>query len=139
MRLHKQLVGRGVLNATGGEGTDALVYAHCGAAGNGSTVIMAVNPSDAPLSLVIGNEDQVAVPTTPRLEFVLTAPGGDLSSTTPVLNGDEASPLRIGADGSLPPMEPKWVPDFGSSTLVLPARSQAFFVLLGAGSPACGA
>ena len=135
MRLHKQLVGGGVLSSSGDEGSGVLVYAHCGRAGNGSVVIMAANPSPESASLVIAGAGQATVPTTPRLEYVLTAPGNDLSTTTPALNGGPA--LRINADGSLPPLPPVWVPSGGAQALVLPPQSQAFFVLLGAGSSAC--
>lgn len=135
MVLHKRLVGGGVLTSSGDDASQALVYAHCGAAGNGSTVIMAVNPSAQAVTLMIGNEDEVAIPTTPRLEYVLTAPDGNLSSIAPLLNGDTL--LRINDDGSLPPLLPTWVPGFGSETITLPPRSQAFFVLVAAGTPAC--
>ena len=96
---------------------------------------MAANPSNQSASLVILGQGQTAIPTTPRLEYVLTAAGNNLSTTTPVLNG--GLPLRINEDGSLPLLPPVWVPSGGLQALVLPPLSQAFFVLLGAGSGAC--
>jgi hypothetical protein len=49
---------------------------------------------------------------------------------TPVLNGDKENPLRVAADGSLPPMDGRFCNS--GSMLTLPPRSHGFFVLLAA-------
>ena len=131
-------VGAGVLAVTGDEGSDAvLVFAHCAAAGgvggNGSVTVFAINVSPNAQALRIAG----AAATTPRLEYVLTAPGGDLSAFTPVLNGAAATPLRLAEDGSMPTLAGAYVGGGGDELLELPPRSQAFFVLLGARAPAC--
>lgn len=113
---------------SGDSGSDVLVYAYCGQARNGSVVIATANPSLADVELSFGS-----VPAAPRAELVFTAPGGNLSSTTPVLNGGE--PLRLAADGSPPDMPAAFVA--AGATVTVPARSQAFFVLLDAALPAC--
>jgi hypothetical protein len=136
--LHAYLktVGSGVLAVAGAEASDAvLVFAHCSAApaaGNGSVTVFAVNVSEDPQDLAVAG----VAATAPRVEFVLTAPGGNLSSFTPMLNGGGA-PLRLNDDGSLPPFPGAFVAEGGAALLTLPPRSQGFFVLLGAGAPAC--
>ena len=77
------------------------------------------------------------IPATPRLEYVFTAPGGDVGSPAPLLNGPGGSILRVLEDGSLPPLPGRWVPQGGAPELTLPPLSQAFFVLLDAGASAC--
>lgn len=103
----------------------------------GSVTLFAANPSTSAVAL------SVSVTTRPRLEFVMTAPNGDLASQTPVLNGEEGSPLALAADGSLPPMQGRFrgggdADTDSEDTLHLPPRSQAFFVLLAADSASCG-
>jgi hypothetical protein len=77
----------------------------------------------------------------------------NLSSTTPVLNGAESAPLRLGVDGSLPPLSPTHVsapaPAAFSAAdssggggrsdggITVPPRSWAFHVLLDADAPGC--
>jgi hypothetical protein len=117
-----------VLAVSGDEASDVLVYAYCGQARNGSVVIAAANPSLADVDLTFGS-----VPAAPRAALVFTAPGGNLSSTTPLLNGGE--PLRLAADGTPPAMPAAFVA--AGDAVTVPARSQAFFVLLAAGLPAC--
>jgi hypothetical protein len=141
--LYNRTVGRRVLQVSGDEASDALVYAHCTAVGdhhlqssNGSVTLMAANPSAVSVAL------SLSLPTLPRLEYVLTPPdhGEDLASQTPVLNGNAARPLRLGPDGSLPPMPGK---HYGAGAagatevITMPPRSWAFFVLLGAQYPYC--
>ena len=127
LRAHKSVVGPAALAVSGDEASDVLVYAYCGQARNGSVVIAAANPGLADVDLTF------AVLTVPRAAIVFTAPGGNLSSTTPVLNGGE--PLRLAADGSPPDMPAAFVA--AGDAVTVPARSQAFFVLLAAGLPAC--
>ena len=128
LRAHKATVGGRVLELSGDAGSAVLAYAYCGAAGNGSVVIAAANP---------GSEDaELALPgvaAAPRAEWVLAAPGGNLSSTTPTLNG--GAPLRLATDGTPPDMPPAYIAE--GQTLSLPARTQAFYLLLDAALPAC--
>lgn len=127
-----------MLDVTGDQSSNAIVYAHCAAYDrfgfNGSVTVFAANPSTAPVELAVN------FPAHPRLEYVLTAPNDDLTSHSPVLNGNLAHPLQLGADGSLPSLPGAFC--FGTEDctepLVLPARSQAFFVLLHAQHTGCG-
>ena len=127
--IYSTTVGHGVLRVDGDEASDVLMYAHCASehyGANGTVTVFAANPSPRAVSLKLSP----SMPTTPRMEWVLTAPKGDLASMTPVLNGDEEKPLRVSADGSLPPMEGRFCSS--GNTLTLPPRSQGFFVLLAA-------
>lgn len=132
--------GSGVFQVTGAEASAALVYAHCASgsasgAPTGAVTVMAINPSNGTLTLAVNDVGTgSAVQTLPRLEYVLTPPGGDLASYTPSLNG--GPPLRVGEDGSLPSMEPLVV-QTGQAELTLPPTSQAFFVLLNAAAAVC--
>ena len=146
---HKRLLGGAVLDVAGDDvlGSDALVYATCarrgasfadlatppqgGGGSNGSVTVMAVNPSLDAIELTLN------VPAAPRWEYVFTAPGGNLSALTSVLNG--GPPLRINADGSLPPLPGRFVgaSDINARGITLPPQSQVFVVLLGAGVSDC--
>jgi hypothetical protein len=133
--LYNATIGHGVLSVTGDEDSDVLVYAHCAAheryGSNGSVTIMAANPSSSAVSL------SISLPAIPRLEYVMTAPGGDLNTKTPVLNGDSKHPLALSADGSLPPMPGKFCGKGEcADEITLPPLSQSFFVLLGASAGA---
>ena len=158
--IFNRTVGHGVLDVRGDDASEALVYAHCangdfyGAAqeaenNNGTVTIFAANPSSQAATLTLAG-----LATLPRYEFVLTAPGGNLSSQTPVLNGNVAHPLALSAEGDMPPIDGAFCASRASGTsaagkggrsagrmcgesLVLPPRSQAFFVLLGARAAAC--
>ena len=156
--IFNRTVGHGVLDVRGDDASEALVYAHCangdfyGAAqeaenNNGTVTIFAANPSSQAATLTLAG-----LATLPRYEFVLTAPGGNLSSQTPVLNGNVAHPLALSADGDMPPILGAFCASSRASaagkggrsagrmcgeSLVLPPRSQAFFVLLGARAAAC--
>lgn len=142
---YSETVGTDILAASGDDGSDALVYAACTAAGadgvrpSGSVTIYAVNVGAVPITLAptSASSSSSPIPLTPRLEYVFTAPGGNLSSTTPVLNGNEAAPLRLAEDGTAPPMPGRAVPVGDPATvLTLPPYSAGFFVLLGAGAAA---
>jgi len=105
--------------------------------GNGSVTIMAVNvgtESSALSLLAAGVGANIA--TTPRLEYIFTAPGGDIGSLSSLLN-DDSTPLRVLPDGSLPSLTARYVDVGGATDLTLPPQSQAFFVLLNAGASAC--
>ena len=128
--IYADTVGHGVLSVSGDKGSDALVYAHCGGkrfGANGTVTVFAANPSSTAVTL------DVSLPSRPRVEWVLTAPEGDLASQTLVLNNEKETPLSLGQDGSLPPMEGLFcgAADCGAG-LTLPPRSQGFFVLLAA-------
>ena len=154
--LYNSTVGHGVLDvqsssssggAGGAGGADEapLVFAHCAAphafGANGSVTLLVANPSAAPAEL------SLSLLARPRLEYVLTAPAGDLASRTPLLNGDAARPLALGADGALPPMRGAYCGAGGAGmaggaapcadVITLPPRSQGFFVLLGAAAEGC--
>lgn len=133
---YKNVVGRVVLTANDGGG-DALVYAHCGQASNGSVVVLAVNPTASALAVSLTDATSGAsIAPTPRTEWVFTAPGGNLNSTTPVLNGNEAAPLRLLPDGSMPAMPGAYVPA-GGAGITLPPLSQSLLLLTAANAPAC--
>jgi len=162
--LYKTTVGEGVLALQGDESSDALVYAHCANPSkygtNGTITIFAANPSTAAVSLQVklpSSSSPQTMPSSspqtmlnpsassmhPRLEYVLTAPGDDVASRTPILNGDAKHPLKLGTDGLLPELQGKFY-SIGArrrsgddGTLTLPPLSQAFFVLLGASVDAC--
>lgn len=131
--------GSAVLAVTGDAASSALLYAHCASgsavgAGPGSITLMAVNPSDTSVYIsTVSSAKGLAIPTVPRQEYVLTAPGGNLSSLTPLLNGQTV--LRINEDGSLPSMPPSYIT--GTATIELPPQSQGYYVLLNAGAGVC--
>jgi len=105
---------------------------------NGTITIMAVNVGTESTTLSFqaagGNGD--IIPTTPRLEYVFTPPGGDIGSLSSLLNDNE-TPLRVLPDGSLPSLAARYVDVGGATELTLPPQSQSFFVLLAAGANAC--
>lgn len=146
---YKQTIGSGaeggILTVAGDVNTsDVLVYAHCAPSSTnsgqpGAVTVMAVNPTESAITLTLTDSATgQPITTLPRLEYVLTAPNGNLSSTTPILNGNAAAPLRINDDGSMPPFQPNAVTS-GASVLTLPPQSQAYFVLTAAGAAACPA
>jgi hypothetical protein len=94
--------------------------------------LLALNPSDAPVAL------SLSLPAAPRVAFVLEAPHGDVAARAPTLNG--GAPLAPGPSGDLPPLAGAFC-GAGACTadVVLPPRSQSFFVLLDARAHACGA
>jgi hypothetical protein len=137
MALHQRVVGAGVLNVSApGGNSPALVFCYCGVA-PGTLAVAAVNVGATPVALSLVDGGGAPLRTAPRLEWVLTAPGGNLSAPAPLLNG-AAPPLRLQSDGSLPPMPPAPVPAGGALELLLPPFSQAFFVLQAASAAACG-
>lgn len=134
----KKLSG-GALLSSGSENSDALVYTYCAGgvySGNGSVLVTAVNPSKSAITFTVESDGGGVIPSSPRLEWVFTAPGNDMSSTTPVLNGVESAPLRLNEDGSLPPLVGAYVGS-GSAVVTLPPLSQSFFVLLSASVSVC--
>jgi Glycosyl hydrolase family 79, N-terminal domain len=101
--------------------------------GNGTVTLIAINPSDAPIDIELNGG---IAATTPRIEYVFTAPGDNVGSLAPLLNGGTI-PLRLAPDGTLPNMPGRYISAGGAAILSLPPRSQAFFVLLAAGASVC--
>jgi hypothetical protein len=163
--FYNRTVGHAVLDVSGDESSGAdgaggvLVYAHCaaptargpgpsgGSVPPGAVTLLVANPGNAPVALSLDPRTSGVASTLARVEYVLTAPGGDdIHSHTPVLNGDESAPLALGvADASLPSgaRGPGRFCGSGSGDpacgeqLQVPALSQGFFVLLGASAAAC--
>jgi len=131
---HKATVGPGVLNVAVPPHSPVVAYGYCAkggfGAGGGAMVLAAVNTAATTATLDLG-----AIAPAPRLEYVFTAPGGNLSAVAPVLNG--GPPLRLEADGGLPAAFSPAHRTEGAVTL--PPRSSAYFVLLAATIPACAA
>jgi hypothetical protein len=74
----------------------------------------------------------------PRTEWVLTPPGGNLSTNTPCLNDCAAgAPLRLAEDGSLPSLPGAFVQSGEPSGISAPPQSLSFMWLGHAGAPAC--
>jgi hypothetical protein len=70
-----------------------------------------------------------------RLEYSFTAPGGNLSSREPLLNGAQ---LRIEESGALPrEFAPAFAQSASSEGFLLQPRSVGFYVLLDVAVPAC--
>jgi hypothetical protein len=148
--LYNRTAGRRVLEVSGDEAGDALVFAHCAknAGGGGGGDALA------------GADGRAAA----RLAFVVFTPlGGNLSTNTPVLNGNgwradvsaaaaacrgwapaaHAGGTRLtaycseGVEGAAGAAEGAHVRC--AEAITLPPRSWAFFVLLGArADAACG-
>jgi hypothetical protein len=137
LRLFQSLVGDKTLAVAGDAGSGVLVYAYCArSAPGGAVLVTAINTLATPQALRFAQAGSgAAIAAAPRTEWVLTALGGDLSSTTPVLNGGGA-PLRLGEDGSAPGMPGREV-GVGGEGVVLPPLSQGFFLLPAAGAAAC--
>ena len=136
LRAWRALVGGAALRVSGDVGSGALVFAYCAggkSARTGAVVVTAVNLGAEPLALAL-TQAAGSLPTEPRQEWIFTAPGGNLSSAMPILNGGAA--LRLGEDGTPPDMPGKDVPA-GGSGITLPPLSQAFFLLPAAGAAAC--
>lgn len=136
MAMHQQLVGPGVLSVAGDGASQTAVYAYCGHV-RGSIVLAAINVGAAEALLTLVTDGVAALASTPRLEWVFTAPGGNLSSTAAILNGGGQT-LRLQPDGSLPSMPPAQVPTGGRADITLPPYSQGYFVLPAAAAKACG-
>jgi hypothetical protein len=148
LKTFQQTVGASALNTSDGGGP-ALVYAACGQARNGSLTVWAVNPSNGTtVKLTVSSLSSAAGPTggkggivnniatLPRFEYVFEAPGGDVASFTPTLNG--GAPLRLNTDGTLAPIAGRYVSaDAGDATITLPPLSQSFFRCIDAQVPAC--
>lgn len=117
-------------------------------AGNGTIVIMIANTKSFAINVTLSEMftngqttllQTTLLQTTPRIDYVFTAPNGDLGSIAPILNefDNGGTILRLEDDGSLPPMKGFFVPISGTETIHLPSQSQLFSVLLEAKAPAC--
>ena len=124
--LFKRTMGTGVLTATADAGAapQLRVYAHCAAgapAGRGVTLAFANLSPDTPVTLTVSGGGGAPL-TAPRSEWHLTAPGGDMTSRTVLLNG---APLLYGGPGRLDPAAPRVVVD-PAAPLVIAPRSNGF-------------
>ena len=133
--LWRQLVGARVLasalDAPPEVNSTAAVHAFCAGGGPPGAVVLAfINLADAPLDLALGGGLAAA----PRVEFFLTAPGGNLTADAVLLNG---APLTVDAQGRLAqqPVPGRAVSAAGAPSL--PPQSFGFIVLTAAAAPAC--
>lgn len=132
---YKKLVGATtVLQATVDEAAPVIAHAYCHPSYNGSLTLTIVNPTSSSATVDLrSNGRLLSGPAQQRTAWVFTAPAGNLSSSFPVLNGRQ--PLRIEADGSLPPMEGAEAFD-DDGTFAVPALSWSFHVVA-SDLPAC--
>lgn len=139
--LWRQLVGPAALSAEVAASPDVNatlgVHAWCAGADagapDGAVVLTFIHTGTAPLPLALGE----GLAATPRIEWVLTPPGGNLTADAVLLNGE---PLAVGPDGALPavPVPGAGVPA-GGAPIVLPPTSAGFLLLPNAGAQACKA
>ena len=134
-RRYKKLVGATtVLQATVDDAAPVIAHAYCHPSYNGSLTLTIVNPTSSSATVDLrSNGRLLSGPAQQRTAWVFTAPAGNLSSSFPVLNGRQ--PLRIEADGSLPPMEGAEAFD-DDGTFAVPALSWSFHVVA-SDLPAC--
>jgi hypothetical protein len=124
--LFGMTMGTGVLEVSGDDNSDVLVYAHCSSdtQASGGVTLMVANPTSDTISL------KVNLTTLPRIQYVLTPIEGNVSSPTSVLNGNTEEPLKLTSDGYLPPLDGAVCEEKScSEKLTLPPLSQSFFVL----------
>jgi hypothetical protein len=135
--LWRQVVGAAVLasrlDAPPDTNATLAVHAWCAAGGGGAVALAYINLGAAPVALALAGVGAAA----PRVEFILTPPGGNLTADGALLNG---ALLAVDAAGALPvmPVPGKVVPA-GGGPIVLPATSYGFVTLPEAASKACGA
>ena len=133
--LWRQLVGSRVLGTALSAPPDVnatlAVHAFCtaGAAAQQAVTLAFVNLAAAPVALALAGGLAAA----PRVEFVLTAPSGNLTADALLLNGEV---LAVDPSGRLAaqPVPGLTVPAGG---IELPAQSYGFIVLSAAAAPAC--
>ena len=134
--LWRQFVGSTVLSVstatTPKVNSTLAVHAWCSnkmAAPAGSVTLVYINVASTPVSLALGG----GLATLPRTEFIMTAPGGDLTADGALLNGVL---LSVDGAGKLPAQPIPGVA--GAGTLItLPSESYGYIVLPGAGAAAC--
>jgi heparanase 1 len=133
--LWKMTMGQGALPTYSGN-ADVLAFAHCtqpGLAGvpPGSGISFAVvnlSNSTAYALTVTGMSEAAAAL---RLEYMLSAPGGQVNSSRMLLNG---APLAYGGPGRLTPLTPAVVNN-ASAPLVLQPQTYGFVVFPLAANP----
>lgn len=140
--LHRQLVGNAVLDVDNStdSGRSVRLYAHCARQNGtgfppGSVVLLVVNLLSANVTLHL--QGTLEQRTTPRIEYLLSPPGFNISSQSIVLN-QASAPLQVNHDGSVPWLVPlgRAVNETGKA-LIIPGHSYGFVVLLEAAAPAC--
>jgi heparanase 1 len=128
--LWRRLLGPTVLAVTVPDSAPTLrAYAHCARDEPGGVAYVLLN-LDEEAEAQVGTAALGASDGTTVQAWTLTAP--DPLGRDVVLNGQ---PLALGADGSLPPLEPATVE---GPVLTLPPLSQSFVVVPGAAPGACG-
>ena len=111
-------------------GRTTRVYAFCSRVTDGGVTVLALNIDSQPTTF----EFQATFTMFPRLEYHLTAPGGNLSSFQVELNGEL---LQASPSGALPAFNPVSVNT--ASPITLQPTSFGFFVFPDANSEACKA
>jgi hypothetical protein len=133
--LWRQLVGARVLTASVSAPPEVnstfAVHAFCAAAGAppGAIVLAFINLASDPVALMLG----AGLAAAPRVEFVLTAPGGNLTADSLLLNN---ALLAVGSDGKLA-QQPVPGEAVSAGDIQLPAESYGFLQLNAAAAPAC--
>ena len=120
--LHKKLVGARVLHVQGGDG-NVRIYAHCtkgvDQSLHGTVTMMAMNlhkTTNAKITLQAGLRQKSIK------QYLMTAPGNDLTSKEVLLNGKK---IQMTSDTKLPDLSPEQV----TQPLNLPPLSYAFYVI----------
>ena len=128
--IFKQVVGKNVLKVAGSTdlGRTVRVYSFCSRNITGGVVIVAINTNNATVQFTL----QATFSMSPRLEYQLTAPNGDMSSAGIELNGVV---LTARADGSLPDLSPALVQD--NDPITMAGLSYGMFVFPEANAGAC--
>jgi heparanase 1 len=103
------------------------VYSFCSRNISGAVVVVAINIQEQAQDFSV-----YEFSSSPRAEYVLTAPEGDMSSVNIELNGVV---LNANPDGSLPSLSPNIVES--NTPMTLPPLSYGFFVFPEAQAPAC--
>lgn len=139
--LWRQLVGSRVLAVTTSTTPTSVnstlaVHAWCAAvsapAPSGAVVLPYINLGSDAVEIMLGG----GLASTPRNEFVLTAPNGNMTADAVLLNG---APLGVDSTGRLSalPIVGRSIPPTGNAVITLPAHSYGYFVLTAANAPAC--
>ena len=92
-----------------------------------------LHSAPSPVSLTLAG---TALASTPRVEFILTAPGNNMTADAVLLND---VPLGVDASGMLAaqPIPGKVIAAGGAGAITLPGQSYGYIVLTGAGAAAC--
>ena len=127
--IFKQLVGTRVLSVADSTnyGRSTRIYAFCSRNITGGVVVVGINLNTTPTSFTFD-----AFSVSPRIEYQLTAPSGNMSSPSIELNGVV---LHASPSGDLPPLSGAEVTD--GSPVTLQGTSYGMFVFPEASAPAC--